>query len=210
MLPANQPAEADKSTKDKLFETAVDLFSNRGFSGVSIRDLTGAVGIKESSFYNHYKSKDELIEAIFGFYRTTFSQTMPPEEHIEAILATTSPDEFLRQGNARFMQHMATPLIQKIWRILFSEQFRDQRAHAIILQDMLQLPLAYAETVFAKMIELDLIRPLDPKILAIEYQYPVAFMVSTYLMLDYKTPNIKTFQKQFSDHIDFFWSVIKK
>ncbi len=111
---------------------------------------------------------------------------MPPAERIETILLTTAPDEFLRQGNARFMQNMATPLIQNIWRILFSEQFRDPRAHAIILQDMLKLPLDYAETVFTKMIEMKLIRPMDPKILAIEYQYPVAFMVSTYLMLDYE------------------------
>src|SRR5512140_3284746 len=111
-----------KSTKEKLFETAIDLFSMQGFKGVSIRDLTSAIGIKESSFYNHYKSKDDLIEAIFTFYKTAFAQTMPPEGRIEAILKTMAPVEFLRQGNLRFMERMAAPLIQKIWRILFTEQ----------------------------------------------------------------------------------------
>ena len=105
---SNQPPEkttpvlnaADKTTKQRLFETAVDLFSSRGFRGVSIRDISGAVGIKESSFYNHYKSKDELIAAIFEFYKTEFTQVMPPEERLEAILSSMPPDEFLRQGNA--------------------------------------------------------------------------------------------------------------
>jgi AcrR family transcriptional regulator len=134
-----------KSTKEKLFETAIDLFSSQGFKGVSIRDLTSAIGIKESSFYNHYKSKDELIEAIFSYYKTEFAQTMPPEGRIEAILATIPPPEFLRQGNLRFMERMAAPQIQKVWRILFTEQYRDARARDIIFHEMVQLPVAYTE-----------------------------------------------------------------
>jgi AcrR family transcriptional regulator len=199
-----------KTTKQKLFETAVDLFSCRGFRGVSIRDISGAVGIKESSFYNHYKSKEELIKAIFEFYKTEFTQIMPPEERIEAILSSMPPDEFLRQGNARFMQRLSTPLIKKIARILSSEQYRDIRARELVLQDMIELPLAYAELVFTKMIEMGLIRGLDPKILAVEYQYPVAFIFSTYLMLDPDNSDSSSTEKRLADHVHFFWNIIKK
>jgi AcrR family transcriptional regulator len=199
-----------KTTKQKLFETAVDLFSSRGFMGVSIRDISGAVGIKESSFYNHYKSKEELIKAIFEFYKTEFTQIMPPEERIKAILSSMPPDEFLRQGNARFMQRLSTPLIKKIARILSSEQYRDIRARELVLQDMIELPLAYAELVFTKMIEMGLIRGLDPKILAVEYQYPVAFIFSTYLMLDPDNPDSSSTEKRLADHVRFFWNIIKK
>jgi AcrR family transcriptional regulator len=204
------PNNVEKNTKQKLFETAVDLFSSRGFRGVSIRDISSAVGIKESSFYNHYKSKDGLIDAIFDFYKTEFSRTMPPEERIEVILSTTTPDEFLRQGNARFMQRMSAPLIQKIWRILFSEQYRDPRARDLILQEMIELPLAYTELVFTKMIQLELIRSYDPKLLAAEYQYPVAFIFSTFLMMDTENPDKQSIEKKLTDHVDFFWNIIKK
>jgi AcrR family transcriptional regulator len=214
----NQPIEeihpalnaTEKTTKQKLFETAVDLFSSRGFRGVSIRDISSAVGIKESSFYNHYKSKDELIDAIFEFYKTEFTQIMPPEERVEAILSTMPPDEFLRQGNARFMQRMSAPLIEKIWRILFSEQYRDSRARDLILQEMMELPLAYTELVFTKMIELGLIRRFDPKLLAAEYQYSVAFIFSTFLMLDPENPDTNSIEKKLADHVSFFWNIIKK
>jgi AcrR family transcriptional regulator len=200
----------DKTTKQKLFETAVDLFSSRGFHGVSIRDISSAVGIKESSFYNHYKSKDELIKAIFEFYKTEFTQIMPPEERLEAILSSMPPDEFLRQGNARFMQRMSAPLIEKIWRILFSEQYRDTRARDLVLQDMIQLPLAYAEQVFTKMMEMGLIRRFDPKILAAEYQYTVSFIFTTFLMLDAENPDPNSIQKKLADHVNFFWNIIRK
>jgi len=214
----NQPTEkihlalnaTDKPTKQKLFETAVDLFSSRGFRGVSIRHISSAVGIKESSFYNHYKSKDELIKAIFELYKTEFTQIMPAQERIEAILSTMPPDEFLRQGNIRFMQRMSAPLIQKIWRILFSEQYRDARARELVLQDMIDLPLAYAELVFTKMIEMGLIRRFDPKILAAEYQYPVAFIFSTFLMQDPENPDPSSTEKKLADHVKFFWNIIRK
>ncbi len=47
----NQPIEeihpalnaTEKTTKQKLFETAVDLFSSHGFRGVSIRDISTTI-----------------------------------------------------------------------------------------------------------------------------------------------------------------------
>lgn len=209
MSSTDQPP-ADRTTKEKLFDAAVDLFSSRGFSGVSIRDVTGAVGIKESSFYNHFKSKDELIEAIFSYYRTQFTQTLPPIERIETILSSMPPDEFLREGNRRFMQRVSSPQIRKIWRILFSEQYRDQRARDIILQEMIRLPVDYAEKVFAAMLRLGLIRPLDPKLLAAEYQYAVAFIFSTFLMLSLENEDTSWIEQELADHVAFFWNNIKK
>ena len=206
--PPTPPSE--RTTKQKLFDAAVDLFSSRGFSGVSIRDITGAVGIKESSFYNHYKSKDGLIEAIFASFREQFTQTLPPEERLEAILSSMPPDEFLREGNRRFMQRMSAPQIQKIWRILFSEQYRDRRARDIILQELIRLPVDYAEKAFAAMIRLDLIRPHDPKLLAAEYQYTVAFIFSTFLMLSLENEDTRAVEKELADHLGFFWNNIKK
>ena len=202
--------EPPKSTKEKLFETAIDLFSSQGFKGVSIRNLTGAIGIKESSFYNHFKSKDDLIEAIFTYYKTAFAQTMPPEERIEAILKTIPPADFLRQGNLRFMERMAAPQVQKIWQILFTEQNRDERARQIIFQDMVQMPVAYTEKVFKTMLKMDLVKDLDPKLLAAEYQYPVAFMFSVFLMTNYEHADVETLKKQLADHVDFFWKIIQK
>ena len=53
------------SNKEKILNTAIDLFSNKGFNAVSVRDITRGVEIKESSLYNHFKSKDEILETIF-------------------------------------------------------------------------------------------------------------------------------------------------
>lgn len=38
-------------TKDKIFDTALDLFSKKGYDSVSVRTIASEVGIKESSIY---------------------------------------------------------------------------------------------------------------------------------------------------------------
>jgi len=51
-------------TKDKILEAAVKLFAVNGYNAVSMRDIADAVGIAQGSSYNHYKGKEEILEAV--------------------------------------------------------------------------------------------------------------------------------------------------
>ena len=50
------------NTKDKIIDKATDLFYKNGFVKASIRDIVRAVGVTNSTFYSHYKNKDEMRE----------------------------------------------------------------------------------------------------------------------------------------------------
>ena len=50
-------------TKDKIFDTALDLFSKKGYDSVSVRTIASEVGIKESSIYNHYKLSTDFVHS---------------------------------------------------------------------------------------------------------------------------------------------------
>ena len=52
-------------SSQKIKEIALNLFTEKGYEGTSLSDIAGLVGIKKSSIYNHYSSKDELFLAIF-------------------------------------------------------------------------------------------------------------------------------------------------
>lgn len=52
------------STKDLILHTALRLFSERGFDGVSMRDLAAEVGIKAASIYNHFASKEDIFNSL--------------------------------------------------------------------------------------------------------------------------------------------------
>lgn len=56
------------NNKEKIFHVSIDLFSKYGYDSVSIRKIASEVGIKESSIYNHYKSKESILDSILNYY----------------------------------------------------------------------------------------------------------------------------------------------
>ncbi|MCB7069648.1 TetR/AcrR family transcriptional regulator [Caldibacillus sp. 210928-DFI.2.22] len=196
------------STKEKIFYISLDLFSQKGFSGVSIREITREVGIKESSLYNHFSSKDEILESILNFFREDFSKTLPPLETLNEILQKHSVESFLRAGLHNFKKYMEDETGQKMWRLLQVEQFRSPLAREIILHDLYGKTIEFLEIVFTKFIEFKKIRPYNPKVLAIEYQNPVFSLLTEYNILKFDGKGTAEVEKKLEQHIDFFLNTI--
>ncbi|MEO0918848.1 MAG: TetR/AcrR family transcriptional regulator [Pseudomonadota bacterium] len=49
------------NTKEELRAHARRLFAKHGYEGVSMRDIAGSVGIRQSAIYNHFPSKQHLL-----------------------------------------------------------------------------------------------------------------------------------------------------
>jgi len=48
------------SVREKIVDSALAEFHQRGFSACSVEDITRAAGVPKGSFYNHFASKEEL------------------------------------------------------------------------------------------------------------------------------------------------------
>ncbi|WP_151088051.1 TetR/AcrR family transcriptional regulator [Hymenobacter baengnokdamensis] len=71
-----------KSVKRELIlAEAAKLFKDRGYSGTSMRDLAGQVGMEAASMYNHIKSKDELLDTICFRISDTYISQLAAIEH---------------------------------------------------------------------------------------------------------------------------------
>ncbi|CAM5487934.1 TetR/AcrR family transcriptional regulator [Streptomyces fumanus] len=64
------------SVKGKLIEHAETVFRRQGFNGASVQDITSAAGVPKGSFYNHFKSKQELAAEIVRRYSDATDFTM--------------------------------------------------------------------------------------------------------------------------------------
>lgn len=51
-------------TRQRLIETAAELFYAQGFQAVGLDAILDAVGITKTAFYKHFESKDALILAV--------------------------------------------------------------------------------------------------------------------------------------------------
>lgn len=83
-------------TQERLLETASQLFSQRGYTGVSMRDIATAVGITQAAIYHHFANKDTLhiaaITYLFDKLTLGISEQMAaiddPSERLELLTGT--------------------------------------------------------------------------------------------------------------------------
>ena len=64
----------EKNTKQKIIEESLKLFSEKGYEGVSMREIASAVGIKGASIYNHFKGCSWGIAFYLGCYIWLFDE----------------------------------------------------------------------------------------------------------------------------------------
>lgn len=55
---------SDKSTRDYIIEAADQLFYQKGYEHTSFSDIADAVQISRGNFYYHFKTKDEILDAV--------------------------------------------------------------------------------------------------------------------------------------------------
>ncbi len=198
-----------KNTKDEILNAAIDLFSERGVSDVSIREITKRVGINESSLYNHFKSKDSLLEAIIDKITLELGAAAFREDLIEEQLKVMEPSLFLKHHFLK-LREKVTPQIEKIWKVMYIEQFRDKRARDFVLNELIGRSASYYEKAFTTMMEMGMIKEIDPKLLSDEYNYALLAFSQQRLLLDTdNTDTAHVFQK-ILNHIDFICQTIKK
>ena len=63
------------STREKILQAAVRLFHEYGYNATSVQDIVSAAEVPKGSFYNYFKSKEELAIAasdVFYSYALAF------------------------------------------------------------------------------------------------------------------------------------------
>jgi TetR/AcrR family transcriptional repressor of nem operon len=72
----------DKTTRDHIVEAADRLFYRRGYEHTSFADIAGHVRISRGNFYHHFKTKDEILDAVIDA-RLANTRTMLEQWAIE-------------------------------------------------------------------------------------------------------------------------------
>lgn len=54
------------TARDEILDAAAELFTSQGFANTSTRAIAEAVGIRQSSLYHHFATKDEILGELLG------------------------------------------------------------------------------------------------------------------------------------------------
>ncbi|MFN2538658.1 MAG: TetR/AcrR family transcriptional regulator [Mycobacteriales bacterium] len=88
--------------RGRLLTLATELFAARGYHGVSVRDLTEPLGVKSSSLYAQFASKEELYAEL------VFEANEQITARLRSVRDGTSATRFLRDLVTRYVEFHAT------------------------------------------------------------------------------------------------------
>lgn len=143
-------------TKDKIFDTALDLFSKKGYDSVSVRTIASEVGIEESSIYNHYSSKKDILMSILNYFEEYFKGNPLDDENIRKLLEE-NPEEFYHQGSEMFKQQIFEEKILKIMKLIFVQMYQIDEVKEFFLREILGGSTDFWSDVFEILIQKNVI-----------------------------------------------------
>lgn len=164
------------STKDRIQEEALTLFSENGYDGTGVEQIAEKVGIKAPSLYKHFKGKEDILNAIIDNAEVRYEEYFGSEQHIGEL--PESREEFVRVTMERIMFTMRDPMIRKIRKFLVQEQFRNDRLAVITTRHQLEGVQKMYSKIIEGMMEKGLFFKDDPELLANELTAQVVLLIA--------------------------------
>ena len=197
------------ATRKKILDVSLELFSQRGYSAVSIRDICKCVGIKESSVYYHFENKQSIFDVLLDKFSEIAKGMM---EQLESGL--TDGQNSFSEGintvsNFFFEQYLMDDFCNKVMRIMFIEQFNNENARKMYQHWLMEEPLNFQRNIFSALMSGGMIPNCDSEYLAAKYYAPVYFYAQKWLFNGELTEERKeSFRVDAYKHIQMFFGEI--
>jgi AcrR family transcriptional regulator len=123
-------------TKERIFNTFIEMASQLGYENVSIRDITNRLELKPASMYNHFDSKDHLLNAVYEYYAVHQYDTRIPPEIMKKMVMENTAEEIIYALTYTFENEdikQSTRMIL-ITKIIYMRLFQDQGANRLFME----------------------------------------------------------------------------
>ena len=205
------------NTKKKIFDVALDLFSKKGYDSVSLREIAEEVGIKKSSIYSHYPSKEAILMDIFKYLTNLFEY----DELLNNKELDLSEDNEILVDNPEMFYHMGSEAIKtmfsqeknlKIWKLIFIQMHHNETIRLFFQNEILVKPLIFWNGFFKKKKKKGIIRKdCNPELLAKEYySFPIYLLLEMSAKYDdIPQDKLDKFFKETEEHARFLLDCVK-
>ena len=168
------------STKQRIVLEALSLFSIKGYGHVTVAEIADAVGIKAPSLYKHFKSKQDIFNAILlemetNYERQTASMRMNGTDagKDEVLFLNSSEDDIIERSIKLFLYFLHDENVCKFRKMLMIEQFNNKELAGQYAKQYVDFPISYQSALFGLMAGAGAAIPESPQIMALQYYAPV-------------------------------------
>lgn len=178
-------------TRRQILDIAADLFARNGYDGISVRQIAEKAGIKESSLYNHFKNKADILETLFDEFVRLVPQTRSSDEEVDKMLMLMEPEEVFKSIVFHVGKSVCGTLSNTAM-IINREKFRNPQAAEMYYRYMVNEPADYYERIINKMIERKMVKSVDARIIAEQYNYVSLALTNEYIMAQYGLADVNS------------------
>ncbi len=199
-------------TKQKILDTALDLFSQKGFSAVSIRDICKVVDIKESSVYYHFKNKRDIFDELLLRFEAIAADLMGRlEEGLSTPPDTYEGDLFEKTCDCFFEKYLMDGYCNKMMRLLSIEHLHNEEMQKIYADWIFDRPLQFQAKVFSVLTAAGIVKTKDSDYLAVKFYGPIFLFMQRWLFHGALTEECRqTFRENAYRHVNYFFKEMEE
>lgn len=151
---------ARKDTKTEILNGAINLFSKRGYTETSMREIALEANIQPGSIYNHFKSKQEILDFILETYSAYVEENSYSENAVENLKQNVTPENILECMFLSFPDNEAERF-RKMLYIILHEQHRIDSVRQFVIEKFIFQNERYVKGIVDMLLENGLIEPVD-------------------------------------------------
>ena len=185
-------------TKERILAAALEMFSQNGYAGTNIRELSASLGLVKSGVYKHYESKEAIWNALLDEMIAYYGEHFGSAEHLPP--APDSLDGLVEMTMRMVKLTVLDERIVMTRKVLTLEQFRDVRARELATKHFLTGLTDMFTQIFTGMMEKGLLRQDDPAMLALAYTAPISALIHLCDREPERTEEVLTQIEAFSRH----------
>ena len=162
-------------TKERILEAALEMFSQNGYAGTNIRELSASLGLVKSGVYKHYESKEAIWNALLDEMITYYADHFGSAEHLPPVPDSLEGLVTMTMQMVNFTVHDEKVIMTR--KVLTLEQFRDVRARELATKHFLTGLTDIFTRIFTSMMNKGLLRNDNPEMLAFAYTAPISALI---------------------------------
>ena len=166
--------------KKEIIMATLELAANKGLGNVSMNMIADKVGIKKPSLYNHFASKEELVEVMYQFLR----EEAKKNANIGAIdytiiFAGKSALEILKMMVGGYFNMNQQEHMLNFYKVIYSERSLNPMAAKIVAEETDKMMIATKQLFYAMEVH-KLLHFTNPDMSA------VSFAMTIHGLMDYE------------------------
>lgn len=136
--------------KKEIIMATLELTANKGLGNVSMNMIADKVGIKKPSLYNHFASKEELVETMYQFLREEAKKNANVGAiDYTAIFAGKSALKILKMMVGGYFNMNQQEHMLNFYKVIYSERSLNPMAAKIVAEETDKMIIATKQLFYA-------------------------------------------------------------